>query len=264
MKIEKIKEFWDNGGRMEISKKCFIEYNKSSYTLVFHFKDKYIYRKQKSIFRKINEILDFKNKRSKKYFLSAYPCSLIGNYYTMYVDVRRENNGRYDFKRVYMIDGILKICLRDYERIKENSDELRNVYNKLLNKVRKSYLHNKYGYDLSQIVNYGGLEIHHESCVLYASVTSSHGKYVLTLPENPLLKVIVKSKGYDLAGSVIFKVLIVNQNLSLIHQLFLIGKEYTGQWWLHNLPPTYWNKSISQCERWLLELKKDDIIVSES
>ncbi|MEM4104697.1 MAG: hypothetical protein QXF80_06865, partial [Thermoplasmatales archaeon] len=73
---------------------------------------------------------------------------------------------------------------------------------------------------------------------------------------------LVKDKSYDLSGSVIFKCLVV-QGLGIEH-VFLLGKEYTGQWWMHSLPPGYWNRSIASCERWLLEMRRGDILVSES
>lgn len=78
---------------------------------------------------------------------------------------------------------------------------------------------------------------------------------------------VVQEKGYDLAGSTIFKVVAYNKHEDRkpekmdLRGIFLIGKEYTGQWWLHYVPKEYWDASIEECEAWLLNIPEDEQIV---
>ena len=69
----------------------------------------------------------------------------------------------------------------------------------------------------------------------------------------------IVERGFDTRGSVIYKVIVRTMGYSKwnIERVALFGKEYTGQWWLHFLPPLSWLWHIDACERWLLGIPKD-------
>ncbi|MEM0299090.1 MAG: hypothetical protein QXU79_04010 [Candidatus Micrarchaeaceae archaeon] len=274
--IEEIKRFWENGGKISINKKITMEYNSNNNILIFNSKGFIKKNERENIIKKINQILSFKNSKNKKIMLLSNYCALHGNTFTLCVsifyfdkkynwqkiDVESGIMNFTDLKKVFMINGSLKIYLNNFRKIKENRNEFYTYYNEILNKLRNIYLRSKYS--IGDVLACHGLRILYNDSVWYASVYKDGEKYILSIPKSPYLRAVVKSKGYDLSGSLIFKVIIVSTEFALIHQVFLIGKEYTGQWWMHSLPPEYWNKSIAMCERWLLGLKKGDTIVRES
>ncbi|MEM4104690.1 MAG: hypothetical protein QXF80_06830 [Thermoplasmatales archaeon] len=118
-------------------------------------------------------------------------------------------------------------------------------------------------YSLDDILKFGGIRISANEYYYAEIKKDENNTYILCLPNRNSHSILVESKTFNSLGDVIFKVVIVRDN-DEVHQVFLIGREYTGEWWMHSLPLGYWRKSIIQCERWLLNLKKGDIIVGES
>ncbi|MEM4449351.1 MAG: hypothetical protein QXQ33_00805 [Nitrososphaerota archaeon] len=49
-----------------------------------------------------------------------------------------------------------------------------------------------------------------------------------------------------------------------IWDVALVGRDPTGQTWVAHLPPTYWLAKIDACERWVMGINKDDVIMAES
>lgn len=93
-------------------------------------------------------------------------------------------------------------------------------------------------------------------------------QYYLEIPEhNEAVKYALLGSGYDLAGSVVYKMCeyrVVSNIEVRIDGAYLFGKEYTGQVWMHRIPPMLWNASIDTCERWILNISKDDKVVEET
>jgi len=51
------------------------------------------------------------------------------------------------------------------------------------------------------------------------------------------------------------------EEFNRIRVVALYGKDETGQYWLHHLPPFYANASILACKTWLLDMSKDDVLI---
>lgn len=287
VKKQRIKDFWENGGELKLfGGEVRMMFDKDSQTVTvlgdrFYSKSKAnkIVNELQKVFNQFpnNDILVF------VYYvlLSKYRCiiylrihrdyiPLSKNGYTMYLSIHR-NVWWYD-KDIYMLGGKIEVSLSDFDKIKSNKDDFMKYSDKL--ELRRKKMLYKSKYTLEDILKFGGLKLSNNE-YYYANIQRAGnnwdvdvdyvmGKYVLFLPTGYKYSIVVKEMKYDLSGSVIFKVVIVGNEYDKVLQVFLIGKEYTGQWWLHSLPTGYWNKSIEQCERWLLGMRRGDVLVSES
>ena len=75
-------------------------------------------------------------------------------------------------------------------------------------------------------------------------------------------KVIVQQGFQDLRGNVVLKLLICKP-YERVDDVALLGKDSTGLW-LHWLPPFYWLANIITCEKWVIGIPEDGILVDYS
>jgi len=84
-------------------------------------------------------------------------------------------------------------------------------------------------------------------------------------------KLVIQKYVRDLFGNIIFKLVLFlereNEYLEedyWVWAVALLGKDETGQRWMHFLPPRYYLASIEACERWLFRMSKEDIMVAQT
>lgn len=150
--------------------------------------------------------------------------------------------------------------------------------------------HTKTDFTVGQLESLGGLAISwgtfdHLPMVLHRPpregvyhAQGTPGKYTLNLMDADRFRYVIKEEAYDGHGSRIFKMVAIdyrvvdnvqnerrtNGGFSGMVFVALIGKEYTGQWWMHYLPPTHVNRSIAACERWILHTDGHDRLMAEA
>ncbi|MEM4067486.1 MAG: hypothetical protein QXV17_11595 [Candidatus Micrarchaeaceae archaeon] len=168
---------------------------------------------------------------------------------------------------IYLFRGKNRIYLDNI--IERNRDISIKSREKYLGMIEKQYkiVKKKIGkgkYSAGDLEAFGGLKVRAVSTVNFVDILRKRSwKNVrLRIPKSGEL--VIKEKGYDMAGSVVFKCVLLVPRYPYIRQVFLVGKEYTGQWWMHSVPPEYWKKSLAECERWVLNLRDGDVVVQES
>ena len=84
-------------------------------------------------------------------------------------------------------------------------------------------------------------------------------------------KLVIQKYIRDLFDNIIFKLVLfsVRENEYLeedyyVEAVALLGRDETGQLWMHFLPPRYYLASIEACERWLFRMDKEDVIVAQA
>ncbi|MEM3860799.1 MAG: hypothetical protein QW478_15625 [Candidatus Micrarchaeaceae archaeon] len=167
---------------------------------------------------------------------------------------------------VYLFKGRNTLYLDDIMKNKEIAEESKR---KFLGMIEKQYniVKKKVGrgkYTAGDLEKLGGLKVRAVSTVIFADLLRKRSwkNTRLRIPKGS--EIIIKEKGYDLAGSIVWKAILLVPRYPYIRQTFLVGKEYTGTWWLHTVPPEYCKKSLAECERWILNLRDGDVVVSEA
>jgi len=174
-----------------------------------------------------------------------------------------------------------------------------NVIIKNINKYIKSIKTNNQ-YTISDLLKLGNLTVNmpeyaNANSGLFTLTRFNDNNYILFLPfinqaiedNDGIRQMVIRNKVYSPSGSVIFQLvsyympsqnppsyksktedlghtILRKNNYLRIEDVVLIGKEYTGQWWMHHLPPFYANLSIQACERWIFNITKDDKIIKEA
>ncbi|MEM3844088.1 hypothetical protein [Metallosphaera sp.] len=167
---------------------------------------------------------------------------------------------------VYLFKGENKLFFDDATKNKEIAEKTKERYKEMeknqYEKIKKRV--GKGRYSAGDLEALGGLKVRAVNTVQFAGILrKKNWKNVrLRIPKDG--QIIIKEKGYDMAGSIVWKAILLVPRYPYIRQVFLLGKEYTGQWWLHSVPPEYWKKSLAECERWVLNLKDGDVVVQES
>jgi len=84
-------------------------------------------------------------------------------------------------------------------------------------------------------------------------------------------KLVIQKYIRDLFDNIIFKLVLFsareNEYLEedyYVEAVALLGRDETGQLWMHFLPPRYYLASIEACERWLFRMDKEDVIVAQA
>ncbi|MEM3334403.1 MAG: hypothetical protein QW745_09485 [Thermoplasmata archaeon] len=161
----------------------------------------------------------------------------------------------------------LTIDLNDLENNRERFVELNRKFQQIQGKYSHRFFSmiSKSKYSLQDILNLGNIEI--QELDEYQISFFRTKPYTLVIPDSKKRKqkIIVKDMAYDLSGNVIFKILNIDYDLKDAYRIVdvaLLGKE-GNNWWIHYLPPFYWNASIASCERWLLNIGKNDEIIKE-
>ncbi|MEM0099154.1 MAG: hypothetical protein QW745_06995 [Thermoplasmata archaeon] len=161
----------------------------------------------------------------------------------------------------------LTIDLNDLENNRERFVELNRKFQQIQSKYSHRFFSmvSKTKYSLQDILNLGNIEIQELDEIQIRFFRSKPYKLVIPDSNKRKQKIIVKDMTYDLTGNVIFKILNIDYDLKDAYRIVdvaLLGKE-GNNWWIHYLPPFYWNASIATCERWLLNIRKDDEIIKE-
>ncbi|MEM4058431.1 MAG: hypothetical protein QXZ12_06890 [Thermoplasmata archaeon] len=202
--------------------------------------------------------------------------------YSFSSEVTRANSHEYAIKlslqdytdRIYTIlSEPLKIDLNNVHNNEETFNKLYDEFKAYKSKNSNAFIMNvkKSKYTIQDILNLGDIKvkkirdkdsyIQHIELVRKNDYELLKKYYELQIPElNDDL--IIKDYTYDASGNHIFKIINTFENVFI--DVVLLGKEYTGQWWMHYLPPFYWNAKISTCERWILNIKKDDEIIKDA
>ncbi|MEM4067483.1 MAG: hypothetical protein QXV17_11580 [Candidatus Micrarchaeaceae archaeon] len=241
-----------------------IVYNRESgemtVNIITNLGHQYLYYVFKELFNNLKDFVP-KNSKGVRWGFSDV-LHIWKDRFVTKIDLYGGVKGARKYTCVYLFRGENIIYLDDIDKNEENYiktsskySELQNKYfNRFKNKIKKKY-------ELSDILSYGGLKA--EGGEFHARIVrDERGGQVLKYPFEAEL--VVTEQGYDLAGSIIWKCVALDKDYPYIRQVFLIGKEYTGYWWLHTVPPDYWDKSLAECERWLLNLGDDDVVVSEA
>lgn len=215
------------------------------------------------VFKEIfHNLKDFVPKNDKK-VRWGFPdiISIWENKFVSKIDLYGGERSNKKYTCVYLFRGANILHLDDIDKNEENYINSSNKYLEIQGKYYYKFKNKIKGkYKLNDILNYGGLRS--ESGEYYARIFRGQNEYILKYPSEGEL--IITEKGYDLAGSTIWKCIILIPKYPYIRQVFLIGKEYTKQWWIHTVPPDFWRKSLEECEKWLLNLNEDDILENES
>ncbi|MEM5784837.1 MAG: hypothetical protein QXF15_03825, partial [Candidatus Aenigmatarchaeota archaeon] len=153
---------------------------------------------------------------------------------------------------VYLFKGKNIIFLDDGNKNKEIAEKTQERY-KEMEKIQFEREKRRVGrgkYSVGDLEALGGLKVRAVNTVQFAGLLRKRNwkNTRLRIPKGGEL--VIKEKGYDMAGSIVWKAILLVPRYPYIRQVFLLGKEYTGQWWLHTVPPEYWNKSLAECERW--------------
>jgi len=81
-------------------------------------------------------------------------------------------------------------------------------------------------------------------------------------------KLVIQKYILDLFGNIIFKLVLFSElddeREYYVSAVALLGRDETGQLWMHFLPPLYYLASIDACERWLFGMNKEDIMVTQT
>jgi len=84
-------------------------------------------------------------------------------------------------------------------------------------------------------------------------------------------KLVIQKYVRDLFGNVIFKLVLFSERENeylkedyYVEAVALLGKDETGQLWMHFLPPFYYLASIEACERWLFGMSREDVMVMQT
>jgi len=84
-------------------------------------------------------------------------------------------------------------------------------------------------------------------------------------------KLVIQKYIWDLFGNVIFKLVLFSERENeyleedyYVEAVALLGRDETGQLWMHFLPPRYYLASIEACERWLFGMSKEDVMVAQT
>lgn len=168
--------------------------------------------------------------------------------------------------------------------MQEKYDQIMWAYNESrqrgINRFVDRIMKTRTSYDIMDLSGFGGISIATDNNTRslqfparmiqpggFFDSTIDDDNYVLAI--SPKHKYNVQEEGFDGHGSHIWK--IVSYMMDTLHvpntpvvSVFLIGKEYTGQWWMHYLPPFYANARIPSCERWILQANRDDVLISEA
>jgi hypothetical protein len=193
----------------------------------------------------------------------------------------------------YPLDNILtvlnepvEIHLRDFEAnlpLKARYDALTATINADARKRHAKYLKAIYAHDTGRsLMEFTELGLHLVPGLMYTDFPLTlippgrafdgvhDNKYVLTFEEEK--RYLIQEEGYDGHGSRIWKVVSLRQakpdnaigGMEDVVSVCLIGKEYTGQWWMHYLPKFYATQSIAACERWILDTGREDELIAEA
>jgi len=84
-------------------------------------------------------------------------------------------------------------------------------------------------------------------------------------------KLVIQKYIRDLYGNIIFKLVLFSERKSeyleedyWVEAVALLGRDETGQLWMHFLPPRYYLATIEACERWLFRMDKEDVMVAQA
>jgi len=84
-------------------------------------------------------------------------------------------------------------------------------------------------------------------------------------------KLVIQRYIRDLFGNIIFKLVLFYERESrhlkedyYVEGVALLGRDETGQLWMHFLPPLYYLASIEACERWLFRMRREDVLVAQT